>query len=142
MRIALVLLVYCTLASCSDNQSGLEVISRPAPTIITIEKLALEHENLVGEEVMVEGLLRATSADGYFLSQRSRSEAPVFVRDFHMFLRFTENNVSTDKMARCLDATVLVTGVVEDSKQIRVSFINLEEIRGQNSDNCYAIYDI
>jgi len=133
MRFKLTTLLSFIIVGCSDGD--------PVPVILTIEELALAYEEVVGEDVILEGRLTKDSEGRYFLVPRPPNISLIHVADFQLRLRFTLDNVDEAQIDHCLDDATLVAGYVETSNRIRVEYVILKaDALVQKVSSCYVHY--
>lgn len=136
--IVLSIIVGCNTADInSDNPYFF-----PEADIMTMDELAINYVNVVGKRVILEGQLGVENNSEYYVVARRNDADGQHSTDFRLALHFTSESVDEMRMRHCLGGTTLVTGYVEESRRIRVEFVNLKaDVLVHSADSCYQFFE-
>lgn len=125
------------LVGCGDATYPNEDL---APEFVMVEELATEYKDRIGDAVILEGRLIVTDDGQYFLGEMM--DAGQEIQGFRLALKFELDNISDDRMKRCLSGPTLVTGVLQESNEIQVKYVKLtSDTRVHQPDKCYHYSD-
>ncbi len=141
LSVALVAVAGSLLTGCRDA-AQLSSGAAPAPMFMTVEELAADYEDKIGDAVILEGMLIATEEGKYFLGTTMENHTKHQMHQFQVALKFESDNVSYDRMKRCLSGPTLVTGLLQASHEMIVKYVkSTSDTRIHRPDNCYHYLD-
>jgi hypothetical protein len=139
LSIVAVAAVGSLLIGCNNTSNR---NSDVVPTFLTVEELASDYNDRIGDEVILEGEMIRTLNHEYVLGAAMSTDADQKIREFRVALNFESDNVNAERMDRCLVGQVLVTGRLQSSNFISVKYVKLlSDARIHRSDSCYHYLD-